>query len=63
MIYKELMKLDFTVYIFGTVIWCRGIKGHSGFPYFGSNLVKLDELGKIYNDSVNTLQGYFGEFS
>ena len=57
------MKLDFTVYIFGTVIWCRGIKGHSGFPYFGSNLVKLDELGKIYNDSVNTLQGYFGEFS
>ena len=32
----------------------------SGFPYFCSNLVKLDELdklGKIYSDSVETLYG------
>ena len=29
----------------------------SGFPYFCSNLVKLDELRNIYNDSVGTLQG------
>ena len=28
-----------------------------------SNIVKLDELGKIINDSVETLQGYFWEFS
>ena len=28
----------------------------SGFPYFCSNLVRLDELGKVYNDSVETLQ-------
>ena len=28
-----------------------------------SNIVKLDELGKIINDSIETLQGYFWEFS
>ena len=31
-----------------------------GFPYFCSNLVKIDEfekLGKIYNDNVETLRG------
>ena len=32
-----------------------------GVPYFCSNLVKLDELGKICNDSVETLLGYFWE--
>ena len=33
------------------------------FPYFCSNLVKLDELGKIYNDNIESLQGYFLEFA
>ena len=36
---------------------------HSKFPYFCSNLVKLDELEKIYNDSVETFQGYVLEFA
>ena len=27
-----------------------------GFPYFCLNLIKLDELGEIYNTSVETLQ-------
>ena len=31
--------------------------------FFCSNLVKLDELRKIYNDNVENLQGYFREFS
>ena len=35
----------------------------NGFPNFRLNLVELDELGKIYNNSFNTLQGYFWEFS
>ena len=29
----------------------------SEFPYFCSTLVKLVELGKIYNGSVETLKG------
>ena len=34
---------------------------HWEFPYFCLNLIKLDELGKIYNDSVETSQVYFWE--
>ena len=46
--------LNFRYYCRVFVLWYFP-KTHSGFQYFYSNLVKLDELGKVQKDSVETL--------